>query len=169
MVIGNQRDIHQWVQSDRSSFLSSFYDEQFFVYLVFQARIGNLQFFILVRMGTPCHIIGIRMDIRARIGKQPGDTVKVTMRIQMKSSSTKYLTPDSFRLRLESFPTMKSKPSTIAVAHIMESGVLSPVCALRRADSLVPIGTYCMHLSLAGASTFNFLGRLQTVYGENCT
>jgi len=34
----------------------------------------------LVQMGTPCHIIGIRKDIRARIGKQSGDTVKVTIR-----------------------------------------------------------------------------------------
>ncbi len=34
----------------------------------------------LVRMKTPCHIIGIRKDIRAKIGKQPGDTVKVTIR-----------------------------------------------------------------------------------------
>jgi len=33
----------------------------------------------LVRMGTPCHIIGIRKDIRAKIGKQPGDTVHVTI------------------------------------------------------------------------------------------
>ncbi|MDR7855126.1 DUF1905 domain-containing protein [Tissierella sp.] len=33
----------------------------------------------LVRMGTPCHIIGIRKDIRAKIGKQPGDTIKVTL------------------------------------------------------------------------------------------
>lgn len=33
----------------------------------------------LVRMGTPCHIIGIRKDIRQRIGKQPGDIVKVTV------------------------------------------------------------------------------------------
>jgi hypothetical protein len=33
----------------------------------------------LVRMGTPCHIIGVRKDIRARIGKQPGDTVRVTL------------------------------------------------------------------------------------------
>ena len=31
----------------------------------------------LVRMGTPCHIQGLRKDIRARIGKQPGDTVAV--------------------------------------------------------------------------------------------
>ena len=34
----------------------------------------------LVRMKTPCHIIGVRKDIRARIGKQPGDTIKVTIR-----------------------------------------------------------------------------------------
>jgi hypothetical protein len=34
----------------------------------------------LVRMGTACHIIGVRRDIRAKIGKQPGDIVKVTLR-----------------------------------------------------------------------------------------
>lgn len=34
----------------------------------------------LVRMGTPGHILGLRKDIRAAIGKQPGDTVHVTVR-----------------------------------------------------------------------------------------
>jgi hypothetical protein len=34
----------------------------------------------VVRMGTPCHIIGLRRDIRAKIGKQPGDSVKVTIK-----------------------------------------------------------------------------------------
>jgi hypothetical protein len=34
----------------------------------------------LVRMGTPGHILGLRKDIRAKIGKQPGDTVHVTIR-----------------------------------------------------------------------------------------
>lgn len=34
----------------------------------------------VVKMGTPCHILGIRKDIRAKIGKQPGDTVKVTLK-----------------------------------------------------------------------------------------
>lgn len=34
----------------------------------------------LVRMKTPMHIIGIRKDIRAKIGKQPGDTIKVTIK-----------------------------------------------------------------------------------------
>jgi hypothetical protein len=33
----------------------------------------------LVRMGTPCHIIGVRKDIRSKIGKQPGDVVRVTI------------------------------------------------------------------------------------------
>jgi len=29
--------------------------------------------------GSICYIIGIRKDIRARIGKQPGDTIHVTI------------------------------------------------------------------------------------------
>ena len=33
----------------------------------------------LVRMGTPCHIIGIRKDIRTKINKQAGDPVHVTI------------------------------------------------------------------------------------------
>lgn len=33
----------------------------------------------LVRMKTPYHILGLRKDIRAKIGKQPGDTVYVTI------------------------------------------------------------------------------------------
>lgn len=33
----------------------------------------------LVRMGTENHIIGIRKDIRAKIGKQAGDVIKVTI------------------------------------------------------------------------------------------
>lgn len=31
----------------------------------------------IVRMGTPCHIIGVRKDIRKKIGKTFGDTVHV--------------------------------------------------------------------------------------------
>lgn len=36
----------------------------------------------LVRMKTPGHIIGLRKDIRAKIGKQPGDIVHVKLREQ---------------------------------------------------------------------------------------
>ena len=38
----------------------------------------------LVRMKTPCHILGIRKDIREKIGKQPGETVHVTIRERRK-------------------------------------------------------------------------------------
>lgn len=41
----------------------------------------------VVRMGTPCHIIGVRKDIRNKIGKQPGDTVHVTIRERAPKSS----------------------------------------------------------------------------------
>ena len=34
----------------------------------------------IVKMGTPCHIIGIRKDIRAKINKQPGDIIRVTIK-----------------------------------------------------------------------------------------
>jgi len=34
----------------------------------------------IVRMGTPCHIIGVRKEIRAKINKQPGDIIKVTIK-----------------------------------------------------------------------------------------
>jgi hypothetical protein len=34
----------------------------------------------LVKMKTPCHIIGIRKEIREQIGKQPGDKVKVILK-----------------------------------------------------------------------------------------
>jgi hypothetical protein len=39
----------------------------------------------LVRMGTPCHIIGLRKEIRSTIGKQPGDYVHVMLREREKS------------------------------------------------------------------------------------
>ena len=33
----------------------------------------------LVKMKTPCHILGIKKEIRAKIGKQRGDVVIVTL------------------------------------------------------------------------------------------
>lgn len=34
---------------------------------------------LLTKMGTPCHVLGVRKDIRGKIKKQPGDTVRVTL------------------------------------------------------------------------------------------
>lgn len=40
----------------------------------------------VVKMGPPCHIIGIRKDIRKKIGKQTGDTILVTLRERRKKA-----------------------------------------------------------------------------------
>jgi hypothetical protein len=32
--------------------------------------------------GSVCYIIGLRKDIRAKISKQPGDNVKVTIKVR---------------------------------------------------------------------------------------
>lgn len=46
----------------------------------------------VVKMGTQCHIIGVRKDIRKKIGKQAGDTVNVTLQerfpIKMQAGDT---------------------------------------------------------------------------------
>jgi uncharacterized protein YdhG (YjbR/CyaY superfamily) len=47
----------------------------------------------LVKMKTPCHIIGIRKDIRAKIGKEPGDTIKVTIRERAREKSPLWKCP----------------------------------------------------------------------------
>lgn len=49
----------------------------------------------LVKMGTSCHIIGIRKDIRAKIGKQPGDMVCVTLQ-ERESTKLQYTTIDEY-------------------------------------------------------------------------
>ena len=41
---------------------------------------GELYQGLLVRMGTPGHIIGVRKDIRAKISKQAGDKIFVTVK-----------------------------------------------------------------------------------------
>ena len=38
----------------------------------------------LVRMKTPCHILGIRKEIRAKINRQPGDIIHVTLQERTK-------------------------------------------------------------------------------------
>lgn len=49
----------------------------------------------LVKMGTPCHIIGIRKDIRAKIGKQLGDSIHVTIS-ERELSLPEYSTVDEY-------------------------------------------------------------------------
>lgn len=48
-----------------------------------------------VKMGTLCHIIGVRKDIRAKIGKQPGDCIHVTLKERAKPKP-QYTTVDEY-------------------------------------------------------------------------
>ena len=54
----------------------------------------------LVKMGTECHIIGIRKDIRAKIGKQPGESVCVTLR-ERELPKPDYTTVDEYIARYD--------------------------------------------------------------------
>lgn len=49
----------------------------------------------LVKMGTPCHILGIRKDIQKKIGKGPGDSVRVTLE-ERAQESTAVVTVDGY-------------------------------------------------------------------------
>lgn len=42
---------------------------------------------IIVKMGTPNYILGIRKDIRKQINKQPGDEVEVTIKERLKDKN----------------------------------------------------------------------------------
>lgn len=50
--------------------------------------------------GSVCHILGIRKDIRAQIGKQPGDTVHVTVRERV-AAPPPYQTVDEYIARYD--------------------------------------------------------------------
>ncbi len=49
----------------------------------------------LVKMKTPCHIIGVRKDIREKINKQPGDMIHVTL-VERVPESPKINTVDEY-------------------------------------------------------------------------
>lgn len=49
----------------------------------------------VVKMGTPYYIIGIRKDIRAKIGKQPGDSIHVTL-TEREKAALGYSTVDEY-------------------------------------------------------------------------
>lgn len=67
----------------------------------------------IVRMGTPCYIIGVRKDIRSKIERQPGDVIHVTLEEREKakpafSSVEEYIASYSgeIRLRMETLRKM---------------------------------------------------------------
>lgn len=57
----------------------------------------------MVKMGTPCHIIGIRKDIRKKINKQPGDRIAVTIK-RRDVSKNKEIEVNSIDEYIKQFP-----------------------------------------------------------------
>ena len=60
---------------------------------------------LLVKMGTPCHIIGLNKTVRDAIGKQPGDNVHVV--ITEDTNERLIDTPDDLGSALEGNPAAR--------------------------------------------------------------
>ncbi len=60
----------------------------------------------LVKMGTPCHILGVRRDIRAKLGKRPGDMVHVTLR-ERTVPKPDYTTVEAYLARFDGEPRQR--------------------------------------------------------------
>ncbi len=56
----------------------------------------------LVKMGTPCHIIGITKEIRHQLGKEPGDTIKVV--IEQDLEIREVIIPEDVKNLLDEYP-----------------------------------------------------------------
>ncbi|WP_105617280.1 YdeI/OmpD-associated family protein [Vallitalea okinawensis] len=65
----------------------------------------------LAKMGTDCHIIGISKAIRAKIGKEPGDQIEVT--IQKDNASRLEVIPELLEKALDDNPVAKDFFNTL--------------------------------------------------------
>lgn len=80
----------------------------------------------LANMGTGCHIIGITQAIRKAIGKEPGDTVEVT--VEEDHASRLMTIPDLLREALEAnqqvqsfFETLTDSQKNKYITHIISA------------------------------------------------
>jgi hypothetical protein len=72
----------------------------------------------LVRMGTPCHILGVRKEIRARAGKDVGDTIEVSLEADLEPRTVE-LPPDLARA-LQRAPAAKARFDRLSYSHQRE-------------------------------------------------
>jgi hypothetical protein len=72
----------------------------------------------IVRMGGPDHFLIIRKDIRAAIGKQPGDEVEVT--IEEDTEPRVVEVPDDLAAALDASPTAKAFFENLSFSHRRE-------------------------------------------------
>lgn len=72
----------------------------------------------LVRMGGPCHILGVLKEIRARIGKNVGDTVEVT--IEEDTEPRRVEIPADLREALGANPQAQLNFAALSYSHQRE-------------------------------------------------
>jgi hypothetical protein len=72
----------------------------------------------LIRMGYPCHIIGITQKIRKEIGKQPGDTVHVN--IKQDTEERTVSVPGDLSILLAGSPAAAEVFSKLSYTHRKE-------------------------------------------------
>jgi len=72
----------------------------------------------LVRMGGACHVLGVLKEIRARIGKQPGDVVEVTIEEDVAERTVEV--PQDLATALAAAPAARAAFEGLAYSHRRE-------------------------------------------------
>ncbi len=72
----------------------------------------------LVRMGSPCHILGLPKDLRAKIGKTIGDEIEVE--VEEDTEPREIILPQDLRQALESNPEAEAIFKQLAYSHQKE-------------------------------------------------
>lgn len=85
----------------------------------------------LVRMGTPCHVLIILKDIRARIGKEPGDEVEVS--VEEDTTPRVVEVPADLKQAFEDEPEAKAAFEKLAYTHKKE--YVTAILEAKRAET----------------------------------
>ena len=72
----------------------------------------------LVRMGGPCHVLGIRKDIREKIGKTLGDEIEIT--VEEDTEPREVQVPQDLQQALESDPKAEAFFQQLSYTHQKE-------------------------------------------------
>lgn len=72
----------------------------------------------LAKMGHPCHILLVRKDVRAKIGKNVGDTVRVTLEKDTEKREVEM--PEALVSELEILPDLKEKFDSLSFTNRKE-------------------------------------------------
>ena len=76
---------------------------------------------VLANMGTGCHIIGVRKDVRAAIGKNIGDTVNVE--IELDTEERVVDVPDDLKKEFKKNPKAEAFYNTLSFTNRKEYAV----------------------------------------------